>query len=511
MAKKEKGKDPQKTEGWQELVNRFRQHPVLFTGTILILVLTVVAFIFVPALVPDDKGIQTGRIAFGSYDGTPIEFIPGNYFAQQRDYYIERVRQSGATNSQFMAFQVWRAAFENTVIRTAALKEMAAAGFVTPESMVDERIMELPQFQENGRFSAIKYKQVSETDRLSLRKELTDEIAMNYYMGDLLGLRIPSKEKEFIKSMAAPERSFVLVSLPLSSYPDNEVEKFVETHADLFTVYHFSKITITSSEKDAKKIQSDVQKGTISFEDAAKTHSKDEYADKNGDMGIKYAYELKTEIPDEANRTKVFGLKKGEISEVVKVPTGWAFFRCEADPVPSSGKDATVLAKARSYILSFERGRMEDYLMNELKTLATRIKNESLDAALSAYKLEKKTFGPVPLNYGDVELFRPVSSFANAISELQGVATNEQFWKYAFSTPLQNPSDPFVLGDSVVLLYPTEESRPEESSLAVIDFYYNYVAGQYSEQTVRNYFLASKKLKDNFYEVFVKQFLSQSQ
>ncbi|GAB1484071.1 hypothetical protein MASR2M78_28880 [Treponema sp.] len=250
-----------------------------------------------------------------------------------------------------------------------------------------------------------------------------------------------------------------------------------------------------------------IKAGTTSFEDAAKTHSKDELADKGGDMGTKLAYEFSTEITDEAARATVLDLAKGDLSSVVKVPNGWAIFRSEETSRDANAGDGNILAKARGYIASFERGRIEDYFIAEATAFVTKAQAEGMDKAATEEKLNKQSFGPLPLNFGDIELYRSITSFQK--KELTGASTNENFLKEAFSTPIASYSKPLVLGDNVIVLKPTEERTAEESAVSVIDFYYPYIAGQYSERSVRNYFLQSDKLKDNFYATFIQTFMPQ--
>lgn len=130
----------------------------------------------------------------------------------------------------------------------------------------------------------------------------------------------------------------------------------------------------------------------------------------------------------------------------------------------------------------------------------------SFTNAASALSLAKKSFGPISLNYGDVEIFKGLNT--QNIQELAGASTNETFWKVAFSTPLQTPSKPFVVGDNIIVLNPVSEVKAEDSTTSIIDYYYNYVASQYSERTLRNYFLTSKKLKDQFFDTFVRTFMA---
>jgi len=508
MASKE-SKKPQNHDGsaLDDLKRRFHANPFLFVGTLVILLFTIIAFVLVPAMAPDYGG--AGKLSFGSYDGVPIDFVPGNYFAQQRDYYNEQIRSSGNDqNVQVAAYQVWRAAFESTVIRTAALREMKAAGYLVPSTVVDRRMAELPAFQENGKFSAARYRAMTDAERMALRADLHDEVAAGHYLEDQLGLRISTQEIAFMKAMAGPERSFDLVAFPLSSYPEAEVAAYVSANAALFKVVHLSRITVGSSEADAKKVLQSVKDGTTSFEDAAKTHSKDEYADKGGDLGLKYAYELTTEIPDQGERDSVLNLAKGGLSPLVKVPAGFAFFRAEDDARPSSSADKAVIAKARAYLTGFERGRIEDWLVAQAEAFSGLAAASGFDVAIKERSLSKKTFGPVPLNFGDIELYRSLASLK--IPELSGASTNESFWKTAFSTPLGTVSKPVVVGDNVLVLLPTQEQAAEESAAAVIDYYYPYVAGQYAEATVRNFVLGSKKFEDRFFETFLQNFMPET-
>ena len=507
-AKEKKSADERGESALAELSRRFHANPLIFLGTIFILLFTIIAFVFVPAAAPSEGG--SGKLSFGSYDGQPIEYIQGNYFAQQRDYFNQQYRTSGRDEDlQIAALRIWRDAFESTVVHVAALQEMKKAGFVTPAAVIDRRMAEYPAFQENGRFSAAKYRAMSDAERLALRESLKDEFAMARYLEDTLTLRVPTKEKEFMKAIASPERSFEMVTFPLSAYPESEVASFAAAKSDLFRVVHLSKITISSSEADAKKVLASVKDGTTSFEDAAKTHSKDELADKGGDMGTRLAFEFATEITDESARSVVLGLKKGDMSAVVKVPAGWAFFRCETEGREADLTDASALEKVRSYIIDFERGRIEDYLSAQANGFIAAAKAGGFDAAVRNAGVQKKAFGPVPLNYGDVELYRSISSFE--IPELSGASVNETFLMTAFSTPVAGLSAPLVVGDNVVVLRVAEERTAEDSSTAVIDFYYPYVVGQYSERRLRDQVLGSDKLKDDFYPTFINTFLPKEQ
>jgi len=93
------------------------------------------------------------------------------------------------------------------------------------------------------------------------------------------------------------------------------------------------------------------KKNSLSFEDAAKSHSKDAFADKGGDMGTIYYYELKNEFVDEKDAESLINLKKGDISPVYKQPGNmWAFYRVNTEATAPDLSKPEVLEQIRNYI-----------------------------------------------------------------------------------------------------------------------------------------------------------------
>jgi len=347
------------------------------------------------------------------------------------------------------------------------------------------------------------------------------------YYNDVTSLAVSSREAAFVSGMAAPQRSFDLVAFPLSSYPDDEIAAYVRSTPGTFTVAHLSRITLNSSEREARQVLASIQDGSRSFEDAAQASSQDAYADAGGDMGIRMAYELEREIPDETARAAALALANGEYSDVMKIstePASWAFFRAEEAPRPADPADAATIEKIRTYLMTYERGRVEDWVIARANRFAADVRAVGFDAArgevttndngetdadnttiieestTDGETLPKKTFGPVPINYGGAALFPSVSS--SGLSELSAAQTNDTFWRAAFSTPLQTPSDPLVLGDNVLVLYPTDETGRDEEYAGFVEAYYSSWVSSAAESGVRAAFLNSPKLDDRFWDVF---------
>jgi hypothetical protein len=294
-----------------------------------------------------------------------------------------------------------------------------------------------------------------------------------------------------------------MVIFPVGNYPDSELIAYGGTNADLFRQTHLSKITVSSSEREARQILSSIKDGTATFEDAARTHSKDEYAEIGGDMGIKTAHELLIDIPDEADREKIIALGRDEYSDVIKIDTQWVFFRAEDDVKPMDISDAAALSQIRSYIQVFERSRMENWAIAQAEDFIALANTDGFDTASDQKGLIKHSFGPIPINYGDVDLFDTLSS-STSIPELSGSSRDEDFWKIAFSTQLNSASQPFVQGGSVLVLFPTSEVEAEESVGDTIQSAYSSWAGNALEQSLKYYFLYSDKMVNRFDETFYR-------
>ncbi|MDR1215793.1 MAG: peptidylprolyl isomerase [Treponema sp.] len=506
MALKEKKATPKKNDPtMEEFTRRFKTHPGIVIGTFVVLIIVIIAFVFVPAIVPSAEMGRNVDLVFGYYDKTPIAYEPGGYLAQIYENIARSQQNAGQDiNNLFMNYQIWRVAFEQTVVHTAILEEMRKAGYATPDSVVDKEVAMLPIFQENGRFSSVRYRQMDSNERGTLWKDVQGEIISSRYMDDITGLKISSKEAPFVKAMASPERSFDMVTFSLSNYPDSEIIAFANANQNLFKSTHLSRISM-NSEREAQQIMQNIKDGVTTFEDSARTQSQDTTtAEKGGDMGVKMAFELRSEITtdDDDARNAVLDLAKGNFSEVIRTSETWTFFRAEDEPQFADTADAETLRKIRSYIMDFEKGRVEDYFINEAEAFAALSKTNGFDAVVEEQSLEKKHFGPMPINFGGEQLLPPLDS---SVSELANAASNENFWQIAFSTPLNTASSPFVVGNNVLVLYPLEETPADETNAGYIETAYSsYWLSYTMEQKIRSFFTENAKLKDNFSDVFFR-------
>jgi hypothetical protein len=503
-----RGEDSAKSE----LIRRFKANPGVFIGTVVILVIVIVAFVFVPAIVPSAAG-AAADLTFGVYDKTPITYRPGNYFALAREEY-DRQRQGTYSESEalYVNYQIWYEAYQAAVIHTAVLQEMKAAGYQPPEELVNREVAQ--QFQINGQFSAAAYRQLDNAQQMSLWREVQESISTERYQQDQYELLKPAKEEDFVVNMASRQRRVEGAAYDLQDYPETEVLAFAAQNSDLFKTIHLSRITITAGEREARQILASVKNGTSSFEDAARNQSQDSYAERGGDAGSQMAYELSSVVSDEAARNSILSLKKGEISDIISTGTSWIFFRVEDDPVSADMGDSIQAEKIRLYLFQFQRGRVEDYFTGkaeELRRRANAAGNEAgavFDGALAEAGLIKFTFGPLAINYGNQEFF-PLLAGVEGLTDqaLSTFAVTDSFWNAVFFTPLGTVSEPLVLGDQIVVFRPLEETGLDETETETLKLYFDYYVLS-TAQNIGPFFIQSPKLKDQFWETYSRYFMN---
>ncbi|MDR2660024.1 MAG: peptidylprolyl isomerase [Spirochaetaceae bacterium] len=484
-----------------EFERRFKQHPFVFIGTVIVLIIVIIAFVLVPAIVPGE-GVST-QLDFGSWDKKPITYSSGGFFAGMREQYSRL-----AQYYQMSEYQIWRNAFESTVVRTAVLDIMDKSGYSPSKNFVDKRVAMLPQFQENGRFSAIKYNKLDAASRMKLWQDMSNDIIVERYHDDVVTIKSPDTEADFLGRMAVPQRRFRLAAFPYSMYPDEELVVYAGNNPNMFKTVYLSQITISEGEREAQAILDKIRSNEISFEDAARTQSEDTYSDRGGDTGARMTYELSMEIPDEQQRQSVINLAKGETSNVIKLPSGWGIYRANEPARPSDLQDASTLEKIRSFLMENERGVIEDWLISRAENFAQAARSGDFESAAARAGVSVETFGGLPINYGDSALFTTVSSFQLPV--LNGVSVDENFWRTAFSIPVGEPSEPIVLSgnnDNIVILYADQEVIDDDS---LIESSKTTFSGSWLEnQTQRNIttsILTSKKFEDRFLNTYFRLF-----
>jgi len=508
------GLEAKKTEK-KTSTKRGIKNPFVYGGTVVILIITVIAFVFIPSL-GGGLGSSGSVPTFGSWNGKPITYTAGSYFANQVAQINDYLRQQGLSedNFQLYAYQVWSMAFQSAAIRVGLIDTVQGSGFKVTDKGIDEALAENEAFLVDGKFSIEKYNKTAKTTILSLRKSTKEDLFVRRYYEDLYSTAPSSAEIAFVASMAKPQRSISYVTLPLSDYPAEEVAAWGNKNADLFRSLQVSRITVTSSEADAKKILQQVRDNKLSFEDAAKSHSQDAYADKGGDAGSVYYYLFAESFLGKDDALAVSALKKGELSEVYKIADkAWAFFRVNGELTPPDFSKQAALDEAKAYLFEKEKGTLEGWAIAKANLLVSSPEGSLFQAAAKKAGLPLKSAGPFIVNLGNPSFYAynqqiPLlqTPFDNQDPILQAAEQDEAFMTELFSLPKGKVSKPLVVGESVILFSVTGDASATDDDTAMVKFAYPYFHQQTIDTQTRTTFSKSKKLKNDFNTTFFKIF-----
>jgi hypothetical protein len=318
--------------------------------------------------------------------------------------------------------------------------------------------------------------------------------------------------------MAKPQRSISYVSIPLSDYPDEQVASWGKSNPDLFRSLALSQVTVTSSESDAKKILQQVKENKLSFEDAAKSHSQDSYADKGGDAGNIAYYIFSQNFTDSASASAIASLAKDDISDVYAIGEGaWAFFKINSDPVPADFSSTKTLTDVRAYLEQKEKGILEAWAIAKANSMISSPDLKTFEKAASSLGYEVKSAGPFIINLGNPTFYAynqqiPLlqAPYPIGSEDLLSAEKDESFMTELFSLSKGKVSKPIVVDSSVVVFGVIEDKDAADDDTALVKFGYPYFHQQTVETQTRNAFLKSKKLKDEFSAMFFKIFQTDS-
>ncbi|MDR0323024.1 MAG: SurA N-terminal domain-containing protein [Treponema sp.] len=513
-----KGQITKKEDSFLGAAGKFRKNPAIYIGSVAVLVLIIIAFVGGDIL-SVLGGRSGGDVVFGYYDKIPIVHVPGNTLANYYEWIARYYQSLGSDINNFQAqIDIWREAYAYAVEDTAVLQIMKKSNYSVPEKVVDRRVAQLSQFQENGRFSTVLYNRLSNSERLALWRQVQDELTKSTFYNDFTnGLLVPSREADFVGRMTQIRRTFEMVSFDIESFPDSEYLGFARENPDLFNSIHLSKISITSSERDARRVLESIKSGAVTFEDAARAQSKDGYADRGGDMGIHYNFELEYDIPNLADRNNIFNLRRGEMSDVMYINDIWVFFRAEDASKPANLEDEAVMQKIKSYFRSYNRGRMEDWAIAQARSFISDAETFGLDNAVNRWGIRKAGFGPLPLNYGNVDIFTSYYSYYGGVDiynfnesfavlglsqvDIRDLSNNENFWRTAFSTRINTPCEPIVQRSKVIVFFPVEETKDEDAALITASAY-SYWVSLKVQNSFFSYFFYNPRMDDRFYNIY---------
>ena len=475
-------------------------------GFVFILILATISFVFIPGMIQDSSNELP---AFGYYDGKPIEYKQGSYFASAIQYFMDQASAQNKNLSITDEYYIFNNAFATTVANMAYTTAVKDSGYIVPDSLLN-RTMKMYFVDENGKFSQRLFNETSDTTKVELRNSILDSLEYNRYDNDLFGsqsdvmgdytmygLKTSSKEYPFITKMGEKQRSFEYVTFNMIDYPKSEAVIWGKEHPELFTKYDLSVISV-ESKAEADKLYKQLQNNEILFEDAVAEYSKKYYSNEQGKLSNTYSYDyqIKGLVKDEESVAAVTGLTEGVMSNVIATQNGFSIFKADSNPVAADFDNETIVDAVANYMSIYESGIIETYFINISRDFANFAAYSDFASACAEYNLTPEKITASPLNYGDNPLLQALGTTNEALSS---AATNKDFLKTAFSMQAEEISTPIVLGKNIVVMKLIAEEDVQGN-----DMMYQYYTTSFDRASVSTAIMDSDKLENNVQEVFFK-------
>lgn len=482
-------------------------------GSIVILLIAAMIFVIVPAL---SGTAQNTLPEYGKYNGKPIKYAEGTEFhdmAVQMVQYMEQYRGYDFNNEYADIYynMAFNQAFRQIIGTEALIDLTEKSGWVPSEKAID-RVMVGYFTDESGEYSPAFYKNTpSDTIRkyrTSIERQLISERAYIDYFGDesesavkLGGLKSSKNEIEFLKEMGSNLYSFNMAAFDMNTYPDSEKVAFGEKNPELFVKYDVSILTCDNEAK-AKEAQKRISSNEITFTDAVTSYSNKTYGDSsNGKIAASYKFQLENAFSNQDDLTTIASLAKGSLSQVIKTATGYSVFYVDGTPVQPDFTNGEVIKMVNSYLVSRNKGHIEDYFTSVAKDFATDA-SKNFDSACAKYNVSNVELPAMALNYNNTTMIGRVTQDAN--SAIANALTNQNFLKTAFALKANEVSSPVVLSgsNSVVVLRCAEITKPD---VEMSDALFTKEINTADQSAINESIQTSKKIQDNS-QAFMKAF-----
>ncbi|MBO4319614.1 MAG: peptidyl-prolyl cis-trans isomerase [Treponema sp.] len=485
-------------------------------GAIIVLILSALVFIPVGGSAVLDSFKEKGNtIVFGKYKGNKIEYKAGTEFANAVTTLATKYQQYGYDVNS-MTNSIFEQALNGLVEDLFYRDQLKKAGYSVSKEAVNRDMV--PYFtDDNGNFSKKIYNETSQSYKEELRtavekqlmqERFTNDLFGNDYSNDvkILGLKISSKESQFVANMNKEKHSFLVTSYSTNDFPQDEVKKYIRDNSQLFEKYDLSAVTL-SSQTELQALLKQILANEITFEDAVSQKSEKLFTDENGKLTSSYWFQLRSTVANEEDLSKITSLSAGEYSEVIPTLRGYTVFKCDSTKASANADNQDTLDAALTYIKSNERGVIENYYIELARQFITDassmpegylekfedsqalpvdasdpaiarriaagdeniVKISGFENACLKHGISSDEAIAFPINYGNNGL---LTAMADANGVLTSLPSNEKALEIMFSLKNNQISAPFVLGDKVVVakcigIQTNEESEFSSYSSAI--------------------------------------------
>ena len=495
MAKKREPTAPKRPHA--AIAAQRKSNPLLYVGSVVVLVLITVSFIGAPAI-GRFAGIGSS-VVFGYYDGVEISHQPGNYFHSQILEIAEQRRgvSGEQQNADTEFYTIIRQAFQRATFRVALLARANRSAVAVSHDRIDSELIRSGPYVIGGVFSEERYNDTPASQKRSNRNLIQDRLLERQYLRDLAELHASANDAAFFQEMGARERRFSVASFSFDQLPEARLIEFGLERTDLFRRIKLSRIRVGAGTGEAQEVLQRLRDGSASFEELARLYSLDDVAT-GGEVGWKYFYDLERDFEDAAPAEAVFALNAGETTEVLTSRFGEVIYRADAALVAPDFSEAEVQAAVQDYLSRYERGFVQDFYTGRAEQFRTLALADGFAAAAAALGVETVESDFFPINFQNLLLTQPVR--AGDDDALRTAPYYEEFFIGTFGLEVGEVSAPIALDNGILVLQLQEERTVKEVTLRDLEIYHEYFVATTAQQDLQRSVFESDLMVDNFQE-----------
>lgn len=387
-----------------------------------------------------DKSGTYASITFGFYDGVPIVWASGNYYARKTAEFMQI--------NQLPVEDAIRLLFPYMVFHTAALREAQKGSITVSDKEVEEFIINTGNKE--------RYNNAVPVERHNLFEYFREELIERKVLQAMLQSVDNNSLSDFGSTLARKEKSFRLVQWLFDDYPLQEVLAYTAENPKQFQRIKLSKL-VANKEEEAKAAYEKIINKQSTFDEQLSVLAATQM-EATASLDWKLFYLLADELGSETAQ-KIFALKKGEISEVVYLGTQWAIYRCDEEATAPDLSDKKTVDEIKNYILTYEKGRVATFFENQAKDFSTKAKADGLTKTALAQKMEVAETDFFPLNFNGLPFLKMIPPLSKGTGSLSDAQYERSFFTQAFRLKLGEVTEPIILNNRIIVLELAQEKE----------------------------------------------------
>jgi parvulin-like peptidyl-prolyl isomerase len=466
------------------------------------LVIGVVAVTFVGAFAYQYAARTGGNAkSVAVVNGQPISISSESLFANlYRQYYEEeRNKSKEGEITKEKDLELLRRALDTVIQRTLILQYAKRHGITVDRETVLTSIVQKGYYRSQGKnYDEERYRQTPESERQRIFQSEKEQLIINLFYNEYFGsVPVTNLEAKSFYQFMDYGKKIEFIYLRLDDIPEKTLKSFYDENPKLFEQAHVAIILIKGDEQRAEKALDEVRQNPDNFAEIAKQYSEDTTKEKGGDLGWFYRSDMTPEFSEVA-----FGLKKGQISGVVKTPFGYEIIKALDNVKVEPFQDALFRVK-REYV-DEHRDELEKKVASLGRDLLTAANANPAEFRTIAKDLDVKITTTDFITLSGQYILNEEKNLP--LFELMNVP---ELTNLVYSTPVGKIGGPVSTQEGEIIFKVIGEKQFDSSEYEKAKDYVVKGYGNLKENALFNdwyvHEIRKAKITDNFNEFFKKQ------